>query len=218
MGQVSAAYIPPYKIFLGNRDFSHSALASSTPIYRSPTVRYQEHISYMKGYKEIRVAYICDPHQASIDVALSQIEKSDQPRTVRDEKELLEYVEDIDLLVIATPNHMHAPQLLRWARHPIAILCEKPVAISEKQVHALRSAAPSFRANIWVGMEYRFIPAIQKLIQLLPEVGLVKNISIRENRYPFLDKVGQWNKDVDKSGDTLVEKCCHFFDLFRVLR
>ncbi len=27
----------------------------------------------------------------------------------------------------------------------------------------------------------------------------------------------EWNKDFEKSGDTLVEKCCHFFDLFRLL-
>jgi predicted dehydrogenase len=29
--------------------------------------------------------------------------------------------------------------------------------------------------------------------------------------------IGEWNKDVTKSGDTLVEKCCHFFDLFRLI-
>ena len=29
--------------------------------------------------------------------------------------------------------------------------------------------------------------------------------------------IDEWNKDVEKSGDTLVEKCCHFFDLFRLL-
>jgi len=68
-----------------------------------------------------------------------------------------------------------------------------------------------------VAMEYRFIPAINKLIQHLPEVGEIKKVTIRENRYPFLTKIQEWNKDVDKSGDTLVEKCCHFFDLFRLI-
>ena len=42
-------------------------------------------------------------------------------------------------------------------------------------------------------------------------------ITIRENRYPFLHKIGQWNRDRNKTGDTLVEKCCHFFDLFRLI-
>ena len=106
-------------------------------------------------------------------------------------------------------------QLLRWGQHNITILCEKPVAVSEKQVAALKAA--KLKANIWVAMEYRFIPAINKLIQLLPEVGEIKKVTIRENRYPFLSKIEEWNKDVQKSGDTLVEKCCHFFDLFRLI-
>mmetsp|Transcript_47270 Transcript_47270/g.143128 ORF Transcript_47270/g.143128 Transcript_47270/m.143128 type:complete len:486 (-) Transcript_47270:398-1855(-) len=177
----------------------------------------QEHISYMLGYDDIHVKFLCDPSEESTEKALSLLQHKETPTVITKEKDLLERVEDIDLLVIATPNFLHTPQLLRWAKHPISILCEKPVAISEKQVRALRAACHTFKANIWVGMEYRFIPAIQKLIQLLPRIGPIKKISIRENRYPFLNKIGEWNKDVDKSGDTLVEKCCHFFDLFRLL-
>jgi len=139
------------------------------------------------------------------------------PRIMMDEKELLQHVNEIDLLVIASPNYWHTPQLLRWSQYDITILVEKPVAISEKQVSALEAALPNCKARIWVAMEYRFIPAINKLIQLLPEVGDIKKVTIRENRYPFLSKVGEWNKDTDKSGDTLVEKCCHFFDLFRLI-
>jgi predicted dehydrogenase len=42
-------------------------------------------------------------------------------------------------------------------------------------------------------------------------------ISIREHRYPFLKKVGDWNRFNANTGGTLVEKCCHFFDLMRLL-
>jgi hypothetical protein len=142
------------------------------------------------------------------------------PTVFHDENQLLEHVDDIDLLVIASPNYMHTPQLLRWGQHDnISILVEKPVAINLEQVAMLKNAAKhnKLRANIWVAMEYRFIPAINKLIQLLPEVGQIKKVAIRENRYPFLSKIGEWNKDIHKSGDTLVEKCCHFFDLFRLI-
>lgn len=137
------------------------------------------------------------------------------PIVFHDEIQLLERVNDIDLLVIASPNYLHTPQLIRWGQYDIAILVEKPVAISLEQVAMLK--ASNLKAKIWVAMEYRFIPAINKLLQLLPEVGQIKKVAIRENRYPFLSKIGEWNKDVSKSGDTLVEKCCHFFDLFRLI-
>jgi len=75
-------------------------------------------------------------------------------------------------------------------------LVEKPIAISASQVAALQAAKQSgalLTNNIWVAMEYRYIPAIQKLIQLVPDVvGPIKCITIRENRFPFLTKVGEW--------------------------
>jgi myo-inositol 2-dehydrogenase/D-chiro-inositol 1-dehydrogenase len=141
--------------------------------------------------------------------------KGEAPTVFRDEEQLLAHIDEIDLLVIASPNHMHTPQLIRWGKYDIAILVEKPVAINEEQIANLK--ATSLRARIWVAMEYRFIPAINKLLQHLPDVGPIKKVTIRENRYPFLSKIEEWNKDVNKSGDTLVEKCCHFFDLFRLI-
>ena len=37
-----------------------------------------------------------------------------------------------------------------------------------------------------------------------------------EHRLPFFDKIGQWNKYQEYSGGTLVEKCCHYFDLINL--
>ena len=42
-------------------------------------------------------------------------------------------------------------------------------------------------------------------------------MSVSEYRPPFLDKVDQWNKFARLSGGTLVEKCCHYFDLINLL-
>ena len=42
-------------------------------------------------------------------------------------------------------------------------------------------------------------------------------IAIREHRQPFLKKVGNWNRYARRTGGTLVEKCCHFFDLMRFI-
>jgi myo-inositol 2-dehydrogenase/D-chiro-inositol 1-dehydrogenase len=44
-------------------------------------------------------------------------------------------------------------------------------------------------------------------------VGQVRMVAIREHRFPFLTKVDNWNRFNRNTGGTLVEKCCHFFDL-----
>jgi predicted dehydrogenase len=47
-------------------------------------------------------------------------------------------------------------------------------------------------------------------------IGKLKMLSIREHRHPFLPKVGNWNRFTRNTGGTLVEKCCHFFDLMNL--
>ena len=47
--------------------------------------------------------------------------------------------------------------------------------------------------------------------------GGTKMLSIREHRFPFLPKVDNWNRFNKNSGGTFVEKCCHFFDLMRLI-
>ena len=48
-------------------------------------------------------------------------------------------------------------------------------------------------------------------------VGRLVMLSIREHRFPFLEKVGDWNRFSRNTGGTMVEKCCHFFDLMRLI-
>jgi len=184
----------------------------------------QEHISYISGYPSLRIDYLCDPHEPSLDVSWKVMkefyrEAAVKPTLFTSEDDLLAQAHTIDLLVICSPNYLHTPALRRWGQHDITILCEKPVAVTQEQHEQLQELQedPFFMARIWVAMEYRYIPAIAKLLDLLPTIGDLRMVTIRENRYPFLHKIGAWNRDIAKTGDSLVEKCCHFFDLFRLI-
>jgi myo-inositol 2-dehydrogenase/D-chiro-inositol 1-dehydrogenase len=194
----------------------------------------QEHISYIAGYENLRLDYLCDPYEPSLEKSIAmwkqfqhasttmqQQEEGHVPILLREEQDLLEYADKIDLLVIASPNYLHTDSIARWAPYDLTILVEKPVAVSQEQHDALtrlsEQQACDYCARIWVAMEYRYIPAIAKMLSLLPTIGALKMVTIRENRYPFLHKIGKWNRDPIKTGDTLVEKCCHFFDLFRLI-
>ena len=187
----------------------------------------QEHISYISGYGDLQIDFLCDPHEPSLETSLKVLEdfhsssssSNSLPALFHDEKDLLARASEIDLLVIASPNYLHTSSLKLWGLHDLTILVEKPVAVSAEQVATLRQLrdSPEFCARVWVAMEYRYIPAIAKLLELLPTIGDLRMVTIRENRYPFLHKIGAWNRDRAKTGDTLVEKCCHFFDLFRLI-
>ena len=155
----------------------------------------------MSGFPNLRIDFICDPHKPSLDKAvkiINQFRTNDanimkeaqdiKLNILKDEDELLEHAAEIDLLVVASPNYLHTPTLLKWGSHDITILVEKPVAVSREQRDMLRDfeSRGDFRAQMWVAMEYRFMPAVAKLLQLLPQIGDVKMVTIRENRFPFL--------------------------------
>ena len=63
------------------------------------------------------------------------------------------------------------------------------------------------------------MPPVQKMIQEIHNktIGNLQMLSIREHRFPFLHKVDDWNRFSINTGGTLVEKCCHFFDLMRLI-
>ena len=145
------------------------------------------------------------------------------PDAVRcDSLEALLARRDVDALVIASPNHCHAPQLkliaaTLGAGRALPILCEKPLFTDPDDAAEVASLA-TYGAPIWVAMEYRYMPPIAKFRALADRAtGGIKMLTIREHRYPFLEKVGGWNRFNRTSGGTLVEKCCHFFDLMRLI-
>ena len=79
--------------------------------------------------------------------------------------------------------------------------------------------AETYPAVLQIGLQYRYkamyVEAIHE-VQQRQSLGDVKMISILEHRFTFLDKVNQWNKFSKYSGGTLVEKCCHYFDLLNL--
>jgi predicted dehydrogenase len=127
----------------------------------------------------------------------------------------------VDALVIASPNDTHKAILddIFSAPRALPVLVEKPVCTTAADCDLLAKAGVAHAAPIWVAMEYRYMPPVAELIGEVRagNIGELKMFAIREHRFPFLKKVGDWNRFSERTGGTLVEKCCHFFDLMRLV-
>lgn len=123
----------------------------------------------------------------------------------------------LDCLLVVSPNYLHIDQLEMIARtRPLPLLMEKPLYTDPEHAARIEAIRESYPAPIWIAMEYRYMPPVAKFLEQLEQAtGGVKMLTIREHRFPFLTKVGDWNRFNHKTGGTLVEKCCHFFDLMR---
>ena len=134
-----------------------------------------------------------------------------------DSLESLLSIEEIDCLVITSPNFTHVSQLKTIAdTRPLPVLVEKPLSTDPTDKKIIEALEATYSKPIWVAMEYRYMPPLAEFIKRAEEVtGGITMLSIREHRFPFLEKVNDWNRFNRYSGGTLVEKCCHFFDLMR---
>jgi myo-inositol 2-dehydrogenase/D-chiro-inositol 1-dehydrogenase len=128
--------------------------------------------------------------------------------------------DSVDALLICTPNFTHFEILQTAIKSGKGIFVEKPMATSLLEAAKIVGMAQRYSNFIQLGMQYRYKSQYSQafhLIKIKGELGDVKTISMSEYRPPFLDKVNQWNKFNENSGGTLVEKCCHYFDLINMM-
>jgi predicted dehydrogenase len=135
-----------------------------------------------------------------------------------DHRELLRRAR-VDAVVVATPNFTHHDVLRAIFETRVHALVEKPLCTEIEHCHAVVEAAAKHPGIVWVGMEYRYMRPVARLVEEVHggAVGRLVMLAIREHRFPFLKKVGDWNRFNRNTGGTLVEKCCHFFDLMNVI-
>jgi len=125
----------------------------------------------------------------------------------------------VDAVIVSSPNFTHRRVLEPLFGAGLPILCEKPIATTLDDARWVVEQASKSSAPFWTAMEYRYMPPAAEFIDEIHggKVGALRMLSIREHRFPFLKKVGDWNRFARNSGGTMVEKCCHFFDLMRFI-
>ena len=176
----------------------------------------QEHIRNIGLIDGARVTAASDPNEVMRESAVALA--GDECRGFSDHHELLGSGL-CDALVIAAPNHLHHRLLKDVLPFDLPTLVEKPLCTTVADCEEVLSLAAGRTAQTWVAMEYRYMPPVERLIDAARsgEIGQPRMIAIREHRFPFLKKVDDWNRFEANTGGTLVEKCCHFFDLMRLI-
>ena len=175
-----------------------------------------EHIANLALTPGATVTALADPVAASLDRAAAAV-GHDVARF--DDAAALAASGLCDAIVVASPNFTHAEVLRPLMAAGLHILCEKPLATTMADARAVAAAAAQYDRVFWTAMEYRFMPPMAEFVRQIHDgrIGRLHMLSIREHRFPFLVKVGDWNRFSANSGGTMVEKCCHFFDLMRVI-
>ena len=182
-------------------------------------VEHLENIAHLDGAV---VTAVSDPVEERCGIGAATVTSfgGEAPTLFADHRELIDSGL-CDAVVIASPNMTHVDVLGDVLASDLHVLVEKPLCTTVEDCRRVVDAAeagPSDRV-VWMGLEYRYMPPTTALLTELASgvTGDVRMVAIREHRFPFLVKVGDWNRFNRNTGGTLVEKCCHFFDLMRLV-
>ncbi|MEM9086040.1 MAG: Gfo/Idh/MocA family oxidoreductase [Pseudomonadota bacterium] len=177
----------------------------------------REHMRNIALVEGAELVAIADPDAGSCDAALEQAKALGQNIAVFYDSEDMLASAKPDAVIIASPNFTHFDVVKPVMKAGCAVLLEKPMCTRVEDALALEKAVRDYDPLFWVGLEYRYMPPATRFTERVHggEAGPITMLSIREHRFPFLTKVGDWNRFNRNTGGTLVEKCCHFFDLMR---
>ena len=175
-----------------------------------------EHIENLNALDGAVVTAIADPdpgsRQAGEAAAAGPVSVHHDPRALLD-------AGSCDAIVVASPNMTHIDVLREVLATDLPVLVEKPLCTTIEDCQEVVELAEARAGLVWVGLEYRYMPPVARLLDELTTgvAGQLHMVSIREHRFPFLTKVGDWNRFSHNTGGTLVEKCCHYFDLMTLI-
>ena len=177
-----------------------------------------QHISAFQKNLQAEVTWLCgrDDGRVRANLAKYHLRLPDARVTTRFEDLLA--APDVDIVVIATPNHLHAAEAIAAAQAGKHIVLEKPTGLDEEELVGIRDAVRRSGVRTIVSFELRYNPLLRfaRWLQVSGRLG-----QIRFARAQYLSRVTDWYSGWDwvrtrASGRShLLAAGCHAVDALR---
>lgn len=101
-----------------------------------------------------------------------------------DYRQLLEEQDNLEAVVVATPDHHHAPATIRALRRGLHVYCEKPLTHTVAEARAIATAAAEHQRVTQMGTQNHEHPGYLRLIELLRAgaIGSVQEVHVITDR------------------------------------
>jgi predicted dehydrogenase len=93
---------------------------------------------------------------------------------------LFSAVDDLDALVIATPDDTHYDLVMQAFERGLHVLCEKPLGYNVEQAEAMAEAAIKHNRVAKMGFIFRYSPVVQRMKELI-DAGYIGELQMYEN-------------------------------------
>jgi len=169
----------------------------------------QSHMNAIKWNKTTELVAICDIDEER----LNQVAEEYGVAKYVDYKEMLRR-DDIDAVVICTPDQLHREMTVEALKAGKHVLCEKPMALTIEDCKAMVKAARESDRKVMIGQICRYTPGFLKAKQLI-DAGEIGELFFVETEYAHdyahIQGKGNWRLDPLRHG--FLGGGCHAVDL-----
>ncbi len=139
----------------------------------------------------VRVAYLCDADQASLERAARVLQEAGhpEPATTGDMRRVLDS-QDVDAVVVATPDHWHAPATILACDAGKDVYVEKPASHNIREGRLMVDAARRNGRIVQVGTQARSRPSTRKAIEIAHSGQLGKILMAKAWNIQLRDDIG----------------------------
>jgi len=124
--------------------------------------------------------------------------------------------DDVDLVVVATPTHLHARYTIAAAKSGKHVFCEKPLARTLADAEAMVRACDEADVTLAVGHVVRHFKEYQQAKRLIDDGTLGRPAIATMTRGNFaVGSAREWYLDAAKSGGVVLELMLHDLDTVR---
>jgi predicted dehydrogenase len=173
-----------------------------------------EHVNAFEKNPHTRVVAISGRTAEHAD-QLRQAKELDDCQVYGDYQKMLQQ-DNLDIVSICTPNHLHAEEGILAAQAGKHMLIEKPAAITLESLHALDEAIAKAKVKAAVGFELRWSPLLE-IIKQLQEGDAVGKLFYTEVDYRS-GMLGDWytgfdwSRTIAEGGSSFLVAGCHAID------
>ncbi len=143
----------------------------------------------------VKLVGICDVFDVRAEKFINSFSTDDfTPKRYTTYKDMIQSG-DVDAVVIATPDHWHAPMSIEALNNNVHVYVEKPMTHTVEETYRLREAAKNSKAVFAVGHQHRQTLSFSTARDIV-EKGTLGHISLIQTNTNRNDDNGAWNYDI----------------------
>ncbi|HET7586359.1 MAG TPA: Gfo/Idh/MocA family oxidoreductase [Gemmatimonadaceae bacterium] len=168
------------------------------------------HLPLLSRMRGVELVAVCDSDGPK---ARALAERFGVRNVFTDVDDVLE-LEQLDAIIVATPNHLHEPHVLSALAAKVHVLCERPLSLTARGVERILSAARRAGRVVAVANNHRFRADVQALLGFLRGGELGRLTGMRGGAYQTRRSAEGWRfRRPEAGGGVMLELGFPLLDL-----